>query len=368
MPTVADITRFLSRLAPLDAAEPWDNVGLLLGDEKSAAERVMTCLTVTSATVDEAVAGGVQLLVSHHPILFRPVQRLAADTPEGGNLLQLARAGIAVFSLHTAYDNAAGGINDILCRRIGLTEVRPLRQPRPCDAENCKIVVFVPESDLQRVSDALFAAGAGVIGEYRECSFRVAGTGTFFGGEGSNPAVGEKGRREQVAEWRLEAVCPRRQLESVVQAMRQAHSYEEPAYDVYPLVRTSSHGAGRLGRLPQPLPLDDFARLVVERLSAAGADVSGAGERRVAHVAVACGAAGEFLHDAVHADADVFVTGEMRYHEIVAAQERGLALVLPGHYASERPGVVELAETLHRQFPALTVWASRREADVCRRR
>src|SRR5262249_28129527 len=152
-----------------------------------------------------------------------------SDTPEGRTLLALARAGAAVYSPHTAFDNTAGGINDALAGRLGLRDVAPLRRGEGPRA--CKVVVFVPDQDLARVSDALFAAGAGQIGQYRECSFRLPGTGTFFGSEETNPAVGRKGRREEVAEWRLEVVCPERAVDAVVAALRRAHSYEEPAYD-----------------------------------------------------------------------------------------------------------------------------------------
>src|SRR5262249_8987582 len=154
-------------------------------------------------------------------ILFRPVQRLTTATAEGRMLLALARAGVAVYSPHTAFDNTRGGINDILARRLGLTEVAPLRAgDRP---RQCKVVVFVPDADLGRVSDALFAAGAGHIGQYSQCSFRLEGTGTFFGSDASNPTVGQKGRREEVREWRLEVLCPEAVVGGVVAAMRRAH-------------------------------------------------------------------------------------------------------------------------------------------------
>src|SRR5439155_14357922 len=194
----------------------------------------------------------VQLIVTHHPMLFRAGKRLTAATAEGRMLLELIRAGIAVYSPHTAFDNTAGGINDILAQRLGLSGVTPLRtQPGP---RQCKVVVFVPDKDLDRVADAMFDAGAGNIGEYSQCSFRLAGTGTFFGSDAANPTIGEKGRREEVSEWRLEAICPEGLVEQVVRTMRRAHSYEEPAYDVYPLRPAArAVGAGRIGALPQPV-------------------------------------------------------------------------------------------------------------------
>jgi dinuclear metal center YbgI/SA1388 family protein len=362
VPTVADVRAYLDRFAPPALAADWDNVGLLLGDDTAAVQRIITCLTVTPPVVAEAVAERVNLIVAHHPILFRGAKRLSMATPDGRLVWPLARAGVAVYSPHTAFDNTAGGINDSLARRLGLTGVRPLRaragEPR------CKIVVFVPASDLAKVSDALFAAGAGVIGQYEECSFRLPGTGTFFGTDSTNPTVGQKGRREDVSEWRLEVVCPEAKLAGALTAMRAAHSYEEPAFDVYPLKGVPGNsGEGRLGDLGGPTSLAEFAARVKQELKAGGVQVVGDSARAVHRIAIACGAAGEFLGDAAKAKADVFLTGEMRFHDYLSAQDRGIALVLPGHYATERPAVEELADRLQGEFAALTVWASRMETD-----
>jgi len=362
MLTVAAVIDFLERFAPPDLAADWDNVGLLLGERETEVRRVMTCLTVTPDSADEAIEFGVQLIVTHHPILFRSVKRLTGATPEGRMLLALIRAGVAVYSPHTAFDNTRGGINELLARRLELTEIAPLR--RRDGLRQCKVVVFVPDADLARVSDALFAAGAGLIGQYSQCSFRLAGTGTFFGSEAANPTVGQKGRREEVSEWRLEAVCPEHVVEQVVAAMRKAHSYEEPAYDIYPLRPTSSAlGEGRLGKLSRPLSLTELARSVKTALNAWQVQTVGDPGRLVERVAIVCGAGGEFLSDAVRARADVLLTGEVRFHDYLAAQAQGLALVLPGHYATERCGVEELAAQLQVQWPDLQVWASRREQD-----
>jgi dinuclear metal center YbgI/SA1388 family protein len=362
MVTVAAVVDFLKQFAPLELAADWDNVGLLLGDPGAEVRRALTCLTVTPEVAAEAVESGAQLIVTHHPVLFRAVQRLTTATPEGRALLGLARAGVAVYSPHTALDNAAGGINDLLARRLGLAEVRPLRGRE--GARQCKVVVFVPDKDLGRVSDALFAAGAGQIGQYRECSFRLAGTGTFFGSDATNPTVGQKGRREEVSEWRLEAVCPEGLVEQAVAAMRRAHSYEEPAYDVYPLrPGPSGAGEGRLGRLPRAVPLAELAKVVQSGLNARLVQTVGDPAHPVERVGIACGAGGDFLADAVRARADALLTGEARYHDYLAAQAQGLALLLPGHYATERCGVEELAGVLKRQWADIEVWASRRERD-----
>jgi dinuclear metal center YbgI/SA1388 family protein len=362
MPSVADLAEFLNDFAPPRLAGDWDNVGLLLGDGGREVRRVMTCLTVTPESAAEAVEEHADLIVSHHPILFRPVQRLTSASAEGRMVLSLAAAKVAVYSPHTAFDNTRDGINDILAARLGLAEITPLR--RRAGEAQCKLVVFVPEKDVAGVSAALFEAGAGRIGQYRECSFRTGGTGTFFGEESSHPTVGAKGRREEVAELRLEVICPESLVDPIIAAMRSAHSYEEPAYDVYPLrPMLSRFGEGRLGVLPRPTTLAELAGIVRATLHADLVQVVGDRERSVRRIAIACGAGGTFLRDAVRYEAEVFLTGEMRFHDYLAAQADEMALILPGHYASERPGIEALAERIQRQWSGLTVWASKREHD-----
>jgi dinuclear metal center YbgI/SA1388 family protein len=365
MPTVDSIIHHLEEFAPPALAAEWDNVGLLLGDSDSEVGKIMTCLTVTPESAAEAVSEGANLIVTHHPILFRPIQRLTTATSDGRVLLSLIRANVAVYCPHTAFDNTRDGINDLLAQRLILSDVRPLR-PRNGEGQ-AKIVVFVPDSDLRAVSDALFAAGAGHIGHYSQCSFRLSGTGTFFGSDATNPTLGQKGRREEVAEWRLEAICPDKLVDAAIAAMRKAHSYEEPAYDVYPLRSgPSGPGDGRCGRLPTPLSLGALANQIKKSLSATVVQVVGDPARQVQTVAIVCGAGSEFISDAAAIGADVLLTGEARFHDYVAAQARGLSLLLPGHFATERPGVEDLAERIGRSFPDVRVWACRREADPVR--
>jgi dinuclear metal center YbgI/SA1388 family protein len=366
MVTTGDLISFLETLAPLELAASWDNVGLLLDRRDVQVERVMTCLTVTPETADEAIQGDAHLIVSHHPILFRAVKRLTNAAPQESIVLDLARQGIAVYSPHTAFDDALGGINDLLARAIKLEDVGPLRKRSA--AAQCKIVVFVPPSDLPRVSDALFAAGAGEIGQYSQCSFRLQGTGTFFGSESSNPTIGQKGRPEEVAEWRLEVVCPTDRLAEALARMRQAHSYEEPAFDVYPLqgMPAALSGSGRIGSLSTRVRLNDFAAGLKASLHATLVQVVGDSSAWIERVAIVCGSGGELIGDAISARADAFLTGELRFHDCLTAQAQGLSLVLPGHYATERIGVEELAGQLQARFPEVSVWASRREQDPLR--
>jgi len=357
----------MERFAPSRLAEAWDNVGLLLGDPDAPVGRIMTCLTVTRTTAEEAVAERAELVVSHHPVLFRAAKRIRADLPESAPIWMLVRAGIAVVSPHTAFDSTSGGINDGLCRKLGLSEVRPLR-PIPTPA-SCKVVVFTPDSDREAVLAAAFWAGAGVIGDYRECSFGIPGQGTFFGSAETKPSVGQRGRRESVEELRLEMICPKPVLEPVLAAVRAAHSYEEPAIDVYPLEpepgRTPA-GAGRIGRLQEPRSLEDFARFVSRSLGHVPVQAVGHSHKQIRRVAIACGAGDDFVADAARSGADVLLTGEARFHRALEAESLEIGLVLAGHYATERPAVEELAERIGLAFPGLTVWSSRQERDPIR--
>ena len=362
---VQDVVDVLEAVAPPVLAQDWDNVGLLLGDRQAEATRVMTCLTVTPEVVAEARAEQVDLIVSHHPILFQAVRQLTTDDSQGRMLLELVREGVAVHSPHTAYDGAAGGINDQLAGALNLTDAGPLRaNPSPPTASDYKLVTFVPEPDLEAVARALFSAGCGQIGDYRECSFRTVGTGTFFGTDATSPAVGEKGRREEVAEFRLEVVCPRMRLAEVLAALRQSHPYEEPAYDVYPLATApTGRGSGRCGTLEPPRPVADLAEQIKQFLHVDALAVVGEADRTITRLAVACGAGGSFLDDAVRAGCDGFLTGEARFHAYLEAQAAGVALFLPGHYATERFALESLASMLAKRLEGLTIWPSRRERD-----
>jgi dinuclear metal center YbgI/SA1388 family protein len=378
MTTIADVTGWLEQFAPAAIAEPWDNVGLIWGDPAAAVERIMTCLTVTPTTANEAIEDRAELIVSHHPILFREVKKIRADWPETGYLWKLARAGIAVASPHTAFDNTRHGINDLLCARLGLLDVASLR-PAPgarartmaTPPRSFKVVVFTPEAEREAVSSAAFRAGAGRIGAYEECSFAIPGEGTFFGTEAASPSIGERGRRETVRELRLEFICPTPDLAAVLAAIRANHSYEEPAIDVYPLhepdaAADASAGAGRIGRLAQAPSLAELARDVRRALGATVVGTAGDPDRRVERVAIACGAGDDFLKDAAHAGADVLLTGEARFHRGIEAETLGIGLITAGHYATERPGVELLATRIGREFPRLLVWPSRREHDAFR--
>jgi dinuclear metal center YbgI/SA1388 family protein len=356
-----DVARVLRGWFPLELAETWDNVGLLLGDSQQPVERILSCLTLTTDVAHEAIDGRFDLIVTYHPILFRKNNRLVAGGPDHAVYL-LARAGVAVYSPHTAYDGAPAGINEQIAQRLELQNIAPIRPATR--ALHYKLVVFVPALDLDPVSSALFAAGAGVIGEYDHCSFRLTGVGTFRGSADSNPTIGQSGRLEEVAEHRLEVLVPADKLATALAAMIEAHSYEEPAYDIYPLhMPQLSAGAGRVGNLAEPVALDHLARQVKHLLVARHVEAVGQPSQFCRRVGIACGAGGDLIQDAFRQGCDVVITGEARFHDTLAVRDRGSALILAGHFATERFAVQTLASRLSQQFPTVTVAASQVESD-----
>lgn len=358
----------LENIAPLKLAESWDNVGLLLGDPEAEIHKVMTCLTITIEVVREAVRQQADVIVAHHPILFRPTKTIRADRSGTDLVWHLARAGIAVVSHHTGWDGAAGGANEHHADGLDLVDVRPLV---PGAAPACvKIVVFVPEPNLEDVRRAAFQAGAGHIGLYDECSFTAQGVGTFRGQEGTNPKIGTVGRRESVAEHRLEIICHKHLQNSVLQAIKTAHSYEEPAIDVYELAGVavqSKVGVGRIGSLRSPLSIKELAEMASKvfrsRCTQISTVHSGQTPDVVNRVAIACGAGDDLVDLAIQQGAHALVTGELRFHTILKAHEAGLYTILLGHYASERPSMEMMAGLIQKKHPDLTVWASLDEPD-----
>ncbi|MBI1346104.1 Nif3-like dinuclear metal center hexameric protein [bacterium] len=357
-----DIIAELESLAPPYLAESWDNTGLLLGDRTTDIQRVMTCLTLTPDVVAEAVARNVQLMVSHHPLMFKPLQRITADTIEGQTLWNLAKHGIAVYSPHTSWDNAPLGINQQLAERLKLHDVEPIR--RQMSPAGYKLVTFVPVDTLDVVQRALWDAGCGEIGNYTCCSFVSPGHGSFWGNSSAEPVVGQSGQLERVEELRLEVLCPKSRLQSALAALRLAHTYEEPAIDVIPVESLASpHGAGRMGTLAKPCTLTELAATVREKLPSSSVQFVGDPQTKVSRVGIACGSAAEFWKESRQAGCDVLLTGESRFHGCLEVRDAGFAMILAGHFATEHLGMEQLAALLSERCSGLTVTASQWERD-----
>jgi dinuclear metal center YbgI/SA1388 family protein len=347
-PTVGEALDVLDRAYPRSLAEPWDAVGLVAGDVDATVRRVLLSVDVTSATVGEALDERCDLLVAHHPLFLRAVHGVGTDTWKGRLVHRLVRGGVALVTAHTNADAAAPGVSDALARVLGLTGLRPLT-PAAADPMD-KIVTFVPGRDADHVLDALAAAGAGVIGDYRRCAWTASGTGTFEPSPGARPTLGEVGRRSAVAEARIEMVLPRAARRTVVAALRAAHPYEEPAFDLLELGSVpGTRGLGRVGELAAPAPLGAFADHVARALprTVSGIRVAGPLDATVRRVAV-CGGAGDGLVDAARASgADVFVTSDLRHHVASEALAVGPPwLVDVPHWAGEWPWLQGARERL----------------------
>ena len=324
------------RYPPAQAAS-WDNPGLQVGAPEWPVARVLVTLDVTEAVLTEAAEVEGTFVVAHHPLLFRPLARLTPDTASGRLALAAARAGTAVAAAHTNLDVTAdgAGTNDPVVAVLGLEEVAPLTTELR-DGGRVKLVAFVPPEAVDGVLDAVSAAGAGRIGEYERCSFRVEGTGTFRPLPGSDPYSGEGiGQDAHERELRLEVELPRARAGAVVSALIASHPYDEVAYDLVPLLDGARTGFGRVGTLREPMPLVEVAALIRDRLPAPHLRYAGDPTRSVARVAVVGGAGDSLVPQAQASGADVYITGDLRHHVTLDALTQGLALIDAGHHATE---------------------------------
>ena len=355
MPGLGDVLTVLDAWFAPVWAQPWDAVGLVCGDRAETVRRVLLAVDAVPATVAEAVESEAQLLITHHPLLLDGVHGVAADDPKGALVHRMIRSGVAHVVAHTNADVASPGVSDALATLLGVTDLRPL-EPQP-DPPMDKLVVFVPVAAEHRMIDALAAAGAGRIGDYDRCAWTIAGTGTFRPLDGAHPAIGSVGEVEQVAESRVEMVVPAGRREHVVAALRAAHPYEEPAFDLLPMVPLpTGRGTGRIGRLAQDLTLAEFTALAAARLPATAWGVRAAGDprRTVRTVAVCGGSGGSLAEQARAAGADVLLTADLKHHPALeAVTERGgagMALVDAAHWATEAPWLDVLADALRARF------------------
>lgn len=350
IPKVADIVGIINKIAPTDLAEAWDNPGLQIGDPAAEVTRVMVALDPAPDVIDSAIATSCQLLVTHHPLIFKPLKSISAAYPLGAAIQIAFKEGLSIITLHTNYDIADGGLNDVLACKIGLVDSAPLRITS--SAELVKLVVFVPGDYLDRVRSALFPFTAPQ-GNYRDCSFAAEGTGTFTPLDGAEPFSGAVGVMSHAPEERLELLLTTAQIPRAVKTLVTVHPYEEPAFDLYPLLNKGAKlGLGRIGRLAEPHTLAQYVDRVRTTLSAPALRYVGNPNATISKVALCSGSGASLLRDAVRAGADVLVTGDVKYHEAREAEECGIALIDAGHYPTEIIMVHEMAERLARAFAA----------------
>ena len=367
-----DAVRLLDSLFPPAGAASWDAVGLVAGDPHVPVRRVLFAVDPVRDVVDEAIAWQADLLVTHHPLLLRPVHSVAATSFKGALVHRLVRAGTALHVAHTNADSAQGGVADALAEALGLVDLCPL-VPASSPAID-KHVVFVPVGRVDAVLDAMASAGAGSLGDYERCAWTTTGTGTFTPLPGADPSIGEVGQRAHVPESRLELIAPRSVRPAVLAAMRGAHPYEEPAFEVLELATLpASTGIGRLGTTQGDPTLAEFAAHTAAVLPATahGVRVAGDLEARVRRVAVV-GGAGDSLFDAVRSSgADAYVTADLRHHPASEAreqaefEERGPALVDVSHFASEWPWLARAAARLESDAAAVGATVETRVSTLC---
>ncbi|AWT55187.1 Nif3-like dinuclear metal center hexameric protein [Mycolicibacterium smegmatis] len=348
---LADVIAALEAAYPPQLAQDWDSVGLVCGDPDEPVESVTIAVDATADVIAEVPDRG--LLLAHHPLLLRGVDTVAASTAKGALIHRLIRTGRALFTAHTNADSANPGVSDALAETLGL-RVEDVLSPVAAGPNLDKWVVFVPAADADAVREALFAAGAGRIGDYSHCSWSVAGTGQFLPHDGASPAIGEVGTVEKVSEDRVEVIAPARLRAKILAAMRAAHPYEEPAFDILPLASIPGDvGIGRIASLPEPEPLSAFVRRVRAALppTSWGVRASGDPDAVVSRVAV-CGGAGDSLLGAVTAaGVQAYVTADLRHHPADEHRRASdVALVDVAHWASEFPWCAQAAGVLRKHF------------------
>lgn len=362
---LADVIEVLDTAYPPRLAQSWDSVGLVCGDPSERVDSVTVAVDATAEVVATVPERG--LLLAHHPLLLRGVDTVAADTAKGALLHALIRTGRGLFTAHTNADSADPGVSDALAAALGL-EVTDVLSPVPSGPALDKWGVYVPPDDADAVRSAMFAAGAGRLGDYTQCSWSASGIGQFLPGDGASPAIGTVGTVEHVAEDRIEMVAPRSRRAAVIAALRDAHPYEEPAYDVVALDTPPGRtGLGRIAVLAEPEPLPAFVSRVRRGLPATswGVRASGDPATMVSRVALCGGAGDSLLADVAAAGVQAFVTADLRHHP--ADEHRrvsDVALVDVAHWASEFPWCGQAARLLHEHFgDALPVTVSEVRTD-----
>jgi dinuclear metal center YbgI/SA1388 family protein len=345
-----DIIAFIERKAPLFLQEDYDNSGLQWGNPDDEVQKVLVCLDLTQEAIDAAKKEGAQMILTHHPILFRPMKSIHTGFGKGAMLADCIREGICVYAAHTNYDTALNGLNDHLAATLELQDVEGLKEHYR--ESLYKLVVFIPTDSLEKVRQAIYDAGAGWIGNYSDCGFTAEGIGTFRPGEGSNPYIGQRGDLEKVREYRLETVVPGDRLNRVVETMLQVHPYEEVAYDVYRLDQPGhAYSLGRVGTLKNKLQEEEFITYVKEKLRVPNVRIIRRTQSEpISRVAVFCGSFDGDWKALNAKKADALVTGDLKYHDAQDLQQAGIFTIDAGHYHTEKLFIKGISDVLKKQF------------------
>jgi dinuclear metal center YbgI/SA1388 family protein len=349
---VKEIIQFLEKSFPLSLQESYDNCGLICGRMDQEVQGVLLCLDSLEATVDEAIAKNCQLIIAHHPIIFKGLKKITGNSYIERVIEKCIQHGISLYAIHTNLDNHINGVNGEIANRIGLKNRRILR---PMTNQLYKLVVFVPKESLSNIDSALFNIGAGSIGNYSECHFRTEGIGTFMPNEWANPSIGTKNIREEVAEFRVEYLVPKPLIGIALRTLFEAHPYEEVSHEIYPIENQDQRlGAGMIGELPVEMDALEFLKSLKTTFNCQVIRHTEIRNKPIKTVAL-CGGSGSFLlTDAIRSKADIFITGDFKYHEFFDA-ENHLIIADIGHFESEQFTPQLLAEKLKEKFTKFAV-------------
>ena len=363
MAKISDIVVEIEKMVPPNLAQDWDNVGLLVGQSQAKVDKILITIDVTSDVVAEAKAKGCKMVLSYHPVIWDGLKTVTSSGP-GEVVYELIRAGISVYSMHTSVDVIAGGVNDGLSDMVGIENSAPIGDYVSVpDMDNYKLIVFVPADAVNKVAAALFDAGAGGIGNYSHCSFRSDGIGTFKPLAGANPAIGTRGKLEKVNEIRLEVIVPSAKISACLAAMRKSHPYEMPAFDVVKLFSDEKIGLGRIGNLPKP---KSVKKILADIKKATGADIAGIvgnGNKMVKKAAVCAGSCGKIINSVIASGCDLYLTGEIKHHEAIAAEAADLTVICLSHSVSERFILKKIAKDLQKQLKNVKILLSKKDKD-----
>ena len=345
--TIADVTRFLNEFAPIAYQESYDNAGLITGNPHWEVKGALLTLDCTEAVVDEAIGSGCNLIVAHHPILFKPIKKITGSNYVERTIIKAIKHDIAIYASHTNLDHVRHGVNKMIGEKLGLTNLKILL---PKKETLLKLVTFSPRSHTDKILEAIHKVGAGQIGEYKNCSFTVAGTGTFTPTDLAKPFVGQANEPEKVEEDRVEVILPRHLERPVIQALKESHPYEEVAYYLSEVINGNQEvGAGMVGDLPVEMDSLEFLTKVKSTMKTGCVRHTALCHPKIRRVAI-CGGAGSFLIAAAkQAGAQVLVSSDFKYHEFFDAENQ-IILADIGHYESEQFTKDLLRNVLHQNF------------------
>lgn len=352
---IKDIIQVIEKLAPLSFQESYDNAGLQVGSPENEIKAVLLTVDVTEEIIEEAKRKNADLIICHHPVIFGGIKKLTGKNAVERIIIEAVKNNIAIYASHTNLDSAWGGVNIRLAEKLGLKEISILK---PVSGTLKKLVTFVPIEQLEKVRLALFEAGAGNIGNYDSCSYNIEGKGTFRAGEGTTPFVGKKGELHTEPEIRIETIFPSHLKNKIISALLSSHPYEEVAYDIYPLENSfERQGIGAQGFLKENLSETGFLTMVKEKLNCQYVRHSPLTGKTIKKVAL-CGGGGSFLiSDAISSGADVFITGDLKYHQFFEPENK-LLLIDAGHFETENQAMEIFYELLLKSFPTFAFYFS----------